>query len=270
MRYKTATQLIYDVGGSEPGRELIMAASKNFSPGDGMPGGFASNDGTIEFFNRINALLQPDFTVLDIGAGRGSWYHLDECEYRKKLRTIKGKVKEYICADIDEVVLNNPTSDKNLIIRHNRVPLEDRSVDLILSDYVLEHILDVTTFKSEVSRLLKPGGYFCARTPHGMHYVSIFARLIRNSRHATALRLIQPKRDSSDVFPTAYKINSLRRVRNLFPGWLNYSYVHASEPQYFFGSPLVYRLFVFLHALLPKPVTGNIFIFLRNGPGLPR
>jgi SAM-dependent methyltransferase len=241
-----------------------MATRKKYDPGQGKVGGFCSNDGTIEFFNRINALLKADFTVLDIGAGRGSWYHLDGCEYRKNLRTIRGKVKEYICADIDEAVLENPTSDRNLVISKNRVPLEDRSVDLIVSDYVLEHVLDVGTFKEEISRLLKPGGYFCARTPHGLHYVSVFARLIRNSRHSKVLRFIQPERNARDVFPTAYKLNTLRRVHDLFPDWQNYSYLHASEPQYFFGSRPGYALFVFLHALLPKPLKGNVFIFLRN------
>jgi SAM-dependent methyltransferase len=241
-----------------------MAGRKSYDPGDGMVGGFAVNDGTIEFFNRVNALLSPEFTVLDMGAGRGGWSHVDECEYRKRMRTIKGKVKEYICADVDEAVLANPTSDKNLLIRNNRVPLADGSVDMIISDYVLEHILDVAAFKSELSRLLKPGGYFCARTPHRMHYVSVFARVIHNSRHLNVLRFVQPERHALDVFPTAYKLNSLRQVRELFPDWTDYSYVHSSEPQYFFGSRSMYRVFRLLHAILPKSVTGNVFIFMKT------
>ena len=241
-----------------------MTATKDYDPGEAMLGGFTSSDGTIEFFNRINAILKPDFTVLDIGAGRGSWYHLETSEYRKKLRTIKGKVKEYVCADIDEVVLTNPTSDKNLMIRDNRVPLEDESVDIIISDYVLEHVIDVAGFMNEISRLLRPGGYFCARTPHGMHYVSVFARLVRNTRHASALRFIQPTRRPEDVFPTAYRLNSLRQVRAVFHDWENFSYLHCSEPRYFFGSRTIYRIFLFLHALAPKALTGNVFVFLRN------
>jgi SAM-dependent methyltransferase len=248
-----------------------MTGSKDYDPGSAMLGGFTSSDGTIEFFNRINAILEPEFTVLDIGAGRGSWFHLEKSDYRKRLRTIKGKVREYICADIDEVVLTNPTSDRNLMIRDNRVPLEDESVDVIISDYVLEHVLDVAGFLNEISRLLKPGGYFCARTPHAMHYVSMFARLVRNTRHAGVLRLIQPSRRAEDVFPTAYRLNSLRRVQAAFHEWENFSYLHCSEPRYFFGSHLVYRIFLFLHALAPKPLTGNVFVFLRNGrPGLGR
>jgi SAM-dependent methyltransferase len=241
-----------------------LAVRNAFDPGDHMLGGFTSTDGTIEFYNRINAVLEPHFTVLDYGAGRGGWYS-EEHGYKRNLRTIKGKVARYICADIDEVVLTNPSSDENLLIRGNRVPLDDQSVDLIVCDFVLEHIVDVPAFKTEISRLLKPGGYFCARTPHSMHYVSLFARLIRNARHPKALRLIQPTRRSEDVFPTFYRLNSLRRVMATFRGWQNYSYLHSSEPRYFFGSRSVYRIFAVLHAVLPKPLSGTVFVFLRNG-----
>lgn len=229
-----------------------------------MLGGFTTTDGTIAFFNRVNAILEPEFTVLDLGAGRAGWSFLDQCEYRKALRTIRGKVKEYICADVDPAVLSNPTSDRNLLIQDDRVPLEDGSVDVILADYVLEHIHNVMSFRNEVSRLLKPGGYFCARTPHRLHYVSICARLIRNSRHTTVLREVQPTRQAEDVFPTSYRLNTLYEARRLFPDWADYSYMHASEPRYFFGSRTVYRLFVLLHAVLPKAFIGNVFIFFRK------
>jgi len=228
-----------------------------------MLGGFTSTDGTIEFFNRINAILEPGFTVLDFGAGRGSWY-FDEHGYKRKLRTVKGKVAKFICTDIDAVVLTNPTGDQNLVMQGMRVPLEDHSVDLILCDFVLEHILDVQGFKAEITRLLKPGGYFCARTPHSLHYVSLAARLVRNTRHARFLRIVQPSRQAEDVFPTAYRLNSLRRIRAVFHDWSDFSYLHSSEPRYFFGSRSVYRLFSMLHAILPKAVTGNVFVFLRN------
>jgi len=242
-----------------------MATRRGYDPGEEMLGGFTTGDGTIEFFTRINAILEPHFTVLDYGAGRGSWY-FSEYGYKNRLHTIKGKVASFICADIDEAVLSNPTSDRNILMSGDRVPLEDHSVDVIVSDFVLEHILDVRRFEQEISRLLKPGGYFCARTPHALHYVSWFARLIRNTRHASVLRMIQPARHAEDVFPTAYRLNTLRKIDTVFRNWTNYSYVYASEPSYFFGSRLIYRLFVLLHAILPKALTGNVFVFLRKSP----
>jgi SAM-dependent methyltransferase len=241
-----------------------MRGGGRYEPGDEMLGGFTSSDGTIEFFTRVNAILEPHFTVLDFGAGRGSWY-FTEYGYKHRLHTIKGKVANFICADIDEAVLTNPTSDRNIVMLGDRVPLEDHSVDVIVSDFVLEHIRDVRGFEQEISRLLKPGGYFCARTPHALHYVSLCARLIRNARHVSVLRVIQPMRDAADVFPTAYRLNTLHKIHAVFRDWSDYSYLHSSEPRYFFGSRRIYRLFVILHAVLPKAFTGNVFVFLRKG-----
>ncbi len=241
-----------------------MNRSANYEPDSDFLAGFTSTDGTIEFFGRVNALLKPSFTVLDLGAGRGAWFYSDRCEYRKNLRTIKGKVREFICADVDEAVLTNPTSDTNILIKDNRIPLEDGSLDLIVCDYVLEHVLDVNSLKEEIFRLLKPNGYFCARTPHYFNYIGIAARIIDNARHTKVLRFAQPSRQSEDVFPTAYKLNSLRRIRRVFDGWNNYSYLYTSEPRYFFGSRHVYRVLQFVHAHAPKPLTGNLFVFLRK------
>lgn len=236
----------------------------NYDPDRDMLGGFTGSDGTVAFFNRVNAILEPHFTVLDIGAGRGAWFYLDTCAYRRHLRAIRGKVKEFICADIDAAVLRNPTSDRNILMDGQRVPLPDQSVDLIVSDFVIEHVTDIAGFKGEIARLLRPGGYFCARTPHRLHYVSIFARLIRNARHAKLLKFIQPGRLAGDVFPTAYRLNSLGQVRRIFADWGNYSYVHTSEPRYFFGRRWIYRLLSIFHRLAPRALTGNLFIFLRK------
>jgi SAM-dependent methyltransferase len=241
-----------------------MNRSAIYDPDNDFFGGFTSQDGTIEFFSRINALLKPSFTVLDLGAGRGAWFYRDQCEYRKGLQTIKGKVREHICADVDEAVLSNPTSDRNVLIKDNRIPLEDASVDLVICNYVLEHVLDVSSFKSEISRLLKPNGYFCARTPHRLNYVSFFARIIDNPQHAKVLASVQPTRQPEDIFPTVFKLNTLRQIRRVFPGWDNYSYVYSAEPRYFFGLRFVYRLLQFLHNHASKSLTGNVFIFLRK------
>lgn len=52
------------------------------------------------FIIRVNVLLQPSFVVLDLGCGRGS-YREDQVQFRKSLRTMKGKVFKVIGIDID-------------------------------------------------------------------------------------------------------------------------------------------------------------------------
>lgn len=70
-------------------------------------GGFSDVDGTIAFFNRVNALLQPSFTVLDVGCGRGARSE-DPVLFRKGLCNLKGKVSKVIGIDVDPNAQNNP------------------------------------------------------------------------------------------------------------------------------------------------------------------
>jgi ubiquinone/menaquinone biosynthesis C-methylase UbiE len=237
---------------------------KSYDPADEMLGGFTSRDGTIEFYNRINALLQPGLKVLDLGAGRGSWYYTEKSPYKRVLRNIKGKVGEYIGADVDTAVLGNPTTDRNVLIKDGLLSLGDGEVDVVICDWVLEHIVDVASFKREVERVLKSGGYFCARTPHSFSYVSLAARAVRNSSHVKMLRWVQPNRKAQDAFPTAYRCNTLNAVARWFDGWKNYTYLYTAEPSYYFGRKPVFQLMNLMHRLAPRAMTGSLFIFLRK------
>ena len=77
-----------------------------FYPGNNLLDNYHELDGTVEFYGRINAILK-NHHVLDIGAGRGSWYYMDKSFYRRNIRDIKSKVKHFIGADVDKVVLEN-------------------------------------------------------------------------------------------------------------------------------------------------------------------
>ena len=156
-----------------------MRSKNNFKPGENLLGNFHELDGTIEFYGRINAILKDSDSVLDLGAGRGSWDSLDNCSYRREIRNLKKKVKYLVGIDIDNAVLENPTTHKNIIMSGEKIPLEDNSMDIIVADWVLEHVLNPVEFSSEIYRVLKPGGIFCARTPHKYKYVSLFASLIK-------------------------------------------------------------------------------------------
>jgi SAM-dependent methyltransferase len=240
-------------------------AAKRYSPDDRLLGGYSSLDGTVEFYGRVTAILEPHFKVLDLGAGRGAWHSEDKSSFRRSLHDIHSKVAEYVGADVDQAVLTNPTTTKNVVIRDGVVPLGDGEFDVIICDYVLEHIVDVESFRNEVSRLLKPGGVFCGRTPHVLNYVSIAARLVKSARHANYLRYIQPGRKAQDVFPTAYKCNTMGRLKTTFAGWGNFSYLYTSEPQYYFGHAGAYHLLSLLHKFAPAFFVGNLFFFLRKG-----
>lgn len=228
-------------------------------------GGFSDTDGTINFYLRINSLLNQESVVLDFGAGRAAWFEDDRCQTRRSIRLLKGKVKKVIAADVDDAVLQNRASDEQVVItQHENSEFLQQRADLIVADYVLEHIGDAKIFVEQVDKCLQKGGWFCARTPHKYSYVAVFASLLRNKFHAKALKFIQPDRKEVDVFPTTYKLNTLRDVERAFYGWDQKSYIYRPDPAYFFGNKTLYRLMSFLHRVLPAFFCGNLFVFVRK------
>jgi len=227
-------------------------------------GNYQPLDGTIEFYGRINSLLKKTDIVLNIGAGRGAWYFEDKCEFRRKLINLKPLVKKLIGVDIDPAVLKNETTSINYVIKNHKIPLKSQSVDIIISDYVLEHVKYPNLFYKEIDRLLKPGGYFFARTPHKLQYISIIANLIKNKDHVKFLKILQPRRKSIDVFPTEYKMNTLSCISKIFKSYKNKSYLYSAEPAYYFGNKIIFTFFLFLHRILPRPFVSNLFIFLQK------
>jgi ubiquinone/menaquinone biosynthesis C-methylase UbiE len=115
-------------------------------------GGFSDIDGTITFFSRVNSLLAPTATVLDIGCGRGSYAH-DKSEYRRQLRILKGKAAQVIGIDVDPVGSENPFLNEFRLINGETWPVEDSSIDTAVCDNVLEHIDKPTSFFNEVRRV---------------------------------------------------------------------------------------------------------------------
>lgn len=233
----------------------------NYTPANYFMGGYTPTDGTVEFYGRVKSLLNPEDTILDLGAGRGAWHQDDQCKWRRSVRTIKGHVREVIGADVDEAVLNNQSTDRNILIRGG-LDLPSSSINLIVADYVLEHIVDPKAFVDEVRRVLVPGGVFCARTPHKYHYVSLGAAMVANTRHSAVLSYLQPNRKAEDVFPTAYRLNTLRQIRQEFSGFDDFSYLYRSDPAYFFGNKLVYKLLKGISSITPQSFSANIFAFL--------
>ena len=230
-------------------------------------GGFTSLDGTIEFYTRINALLVPGMTVLDFGGGRGAALTEGDCNYRKRLMTLRGKVKKVIACDVDEVVLSNPGADETVVIQPDApLPFADDAFDLIISDFVFEHIDNPSLVSSELRRILKPGGWICARTPNKYCLISLVTRLIHNSRHSRILRRVQPERQSIDVFPTVFKLNNKRAITTWFPpdAFDNFTYRYEAEPSYFFNHRAVFALMLLINWLTPPVMKSGLFVFLRK------
>jgi SAM-dependent methyltransferase len=230
-------------------------------------GGFSSLDGTVEFYTRINALLDPSMTLLNFGAGRGAEFNDETCAFRRQLRSFKGKVAKVVACDIDDAVYENEGADEITVVDPKKpLPYANQTFDIIVADFVFEHIEAPGVVAPELHRILKPGGWICARTPNKYCLISLCTRTIRNSFHTTLLRWVQPDRKTVDVFPTVFKLNSKRDVARWFPHdrYDDFTYRYEGEPGYYFNSSTVLGLFLLLNRVLPPFMKTGLHVFLRR------
>jgi SAM-dependent methyltransferase len=219
------------------------------------------------FYSMLNELVKPTDVLLDFGAGRGRQAELGGPHLRA-ISCFRGRVARIIGVDIDDAVLRNPVLDEaHVIAPAGRLPLADASVDLVYSYAVFEHVEEPRAAASELARVVKPGGWICAWTPNQWGYVSIGSRLIPNALHARLLTVIAPNgRGAADVFPTYYRMNTLAKLRGLFPepGFENLSFGFNAQPSYNFGSKLVARFWLLYMALTPRWAAQSLFVFIRK------
>lgn len=174
---------------------IVEKLDQYFYPGVG-------NHWDDELFRaHVLPFMDSKTVLLDAGAGRGSI----------KLLDFKGIVAKVCGVDPVDEVMENPLLDEAYIGFVDDMPFfEDDLFDLIICDNVLEHIEDPSAFFSEIFRVLKPGGYFFAKTPNKFHYMPVIATLTPTSFHRYFNRL--RGREDIDTFPTMYRANSKKDI----------------------------------------------------------
>jgi SAM-dependent methyltransferase len=184
------------------------------------------------FCTLIRQYLEPQFVVLDYGAGRG----------KSDLFDFRHSVARHVGVDIDDVVLGNPLLDEaRLVGPDGRLPFNDEEFDLTYCSSVLEHLENPAQTFAELDRVLKPGGLALAKTPNRRHYVAMVARLTPTSFH----RWVNKRRGRAecDTFPTHYRCNTKAHLEKALKGTsLEIESLHFWEgrPEYLRLSPITY------------------------------
>jgi SAM-dependent methyltransferase len=233
-------------------------------------GGYSRMDGTVEFWGRVNAVLPPDPVVVDLGAGRGMFLE-DPSRFRRGLHDIGPRCARLIGLDVDPVVRDNPAvHESHVIDPAGRFPLEDASVDVLVSDWTFEHVTDPAHTAAEIDRVLRPGGWLCARTPRKWGAIGLPTMLVPNQLHTAVLRRLQPGKRSVDTFPTAYRMNSHAALRRWFPTerFAHHVYAHDSEPAYVGNSAAAMRAGLAMQRLLPAGAAAILLIFIHKRDGV--
>ena len=216
-------------------------------------------NGTLQFYSDVRQQLTPASRVLNLGAGPAT---------ESPIRILKGEVAEVVGADVDACVLDNPELDRAVMIENGRIPLEDAAFDVIVSDYVFEHVANPEQFLGEAARVLKPGGSLFFRTPNFLHYVAIISALTPHRVHGQLANVVRANPiGSQEPWRTHYRMNTVGRLRRLGRqaglGQLDVKFVEM-EPSYLrfntaaFLVGMAYERLVNSTSLL-APVRANLF-----------
>ncbi len=230
-------------------------------------GGYTRDDEAVVFYTRINALVNADAVVLDLGAGRGSRFDEGSAAFRKWFCNFQGRVRRVVGVDVDPVVLTHPHLDEAHVTKPGgRLPLEDGSIDVVICEWVIEHVEHPQEFAAEVERVLKPGGWFCALTPNKFGYVGIGNLVVPETVKDRLMRLVWPERPREDAFPTFYRMNTLDGIRRAFGEkcWSHHGYLSNGTPKYHGGTAIGFALVSLLQWLTPPAMRTNLMIFSQK------
>jgi SAM-dependent methyltransferase len=178
---------------------------------------FAYDDQIVDFYLRANSLLPEGGTVVELGAGRGRNIMDMPNDLIRKLMTFAARKARVIAVDIDDAVLENTFADESIVWELGKeIGVATASADLVSSHWVLEHVADVEEFADEVYRILRPRGWFAARTVNADSYVGWNRFVPTGAIRDFLLRRVAGQEPTQDKFPVQFKVNRPSVARRVF------------------------------------------------------
>ena len=181
--------------------------------------------------------LDADKAVLELGCGAMS---LAE----ESLRQAR------ISAGIDLVfsaLRANTTVDYPILANSDHLPFAPETFDVVISQWVIEHLQNPEQTFAEIARVLRPGGQIILFTTNANNYIPLISRLTPDKLQDSILEKVL-HRPGHESFPTHYKANSRRALRYLAgQAGLNLEEViFVGNPFYLaFSRPLFYLALLF-------------------------
>jgi len=117
-------------------------------------------------------------------------------------------------ADPTDAVASNPWIDQAVLCVGDQLPFVDATFDICVMRWVVEHLAEPETTFRETARVLAARGRLLILTSNLFFFGYLVAALVPNRLHPWLVRLTTG-REERDVFPTFYRANTPRRVRQL-------------------------------------------------------
>ncbi|HEY2165754.1 MAG TPA: class I SAM-dependent methyltransferase [Jatrophihabitantaceae bacterium] len=219
-------------------------------------------DSLVPFLATAQLLAADASVVVEVGCGRGAMVAAGN---PRPFQDLRGPGRQVIGIDIDPAGKQNPALDEFRLIEGDRWPLSDGEADLAVSDWTLEHVENPTAFVAELTRVLRPGGAFVARTVSRHSLLSLASRSVPNAKHARVLEKIQPGREARDVFPTMYRMNTRRDLAALLDREFEWTVAHRGGLHHYAHPwPRLARAIAVVEPRLPQTLRTTLVIYARK------
>ena len=194
----------------------------------------------------VRGYVTSDSNVLDLGCGRGG---VAEVIWRD--------VHLAAGVDPDMASLAGHRAAGMPVVRAvaAHVPFADDSFDVVVSVWVLEHLVDPLGAFIEVRRVLRPGGHFIFLTPN------LRNPLMAMNRLGKALPVLQRRlvrrvygRDEADTFPVQYRANTEPAIKTYAraSGLRVHELRVVPDPTYLAMNGVMFNASVMSERLMPK------------------
>ena len=204
-----------------------------------------------EFFARVQPLLVPDVTILDVGAGRHP--------------TIAAADRppgcRYVGLDIEpeEIEAAGRDAYDEAIVGDVTAPLNrDGEFDLVLSWQVLEHVSPLAGAFANLRDSLRPGGTMIAQLTGSNAAFAVFGRLLPHRVKVwVATRLLGHREE--EKFPTRYDRSSRRSLARMLEPWSEVEIVpfYRGAPYLKFSRPLM-RAYLAYESAIERRDAANL------------
>lgn len=163
------------------------------------------DDSMVLLTNAVKERIGNQPILLDFGCGRGNFV-VDE---------IGNVFTEKIGIDASLEATTGNTSMSRVVISDGKpLPFPDGSFDIVLSLWVFEHVEHPDRVFKEISRVLKPGGFFAFVTPN-RNSLLITLRRYLSKRFADRILKKLYGREEEDVFHVFYRANTVSAIQGL-------------------------------------------------------
>jgi ubiquinone/menaquinone biosynthesis C-methylase UbiE len=202
------------------------------------------NLAVIHYKERLAQLIRPGQRVLHAGCG---WDRVQVTEpYRSQCEIVGIDRDARVAGKFHSAFHVGDLAD---------LPFADQSFDLVVSEYVVEHLEDPARVFREFRRVLKPKGTALILTPNFWSYKAIGAALTPHWFHRLMGRLRYGPGREGDMFPTVYRCNTTvafqRLARESGLRLIRQDLV-TNGPTWFAAWPLALQIFDSYHRLIAR------------------